>query len=253
MSDMLRYFGLVGYPLTHSFSKKYFNEKFRKEGITDCIYENFPLAGIEEFRELIERTDNLMGLNVTIPYKEKIIPYLDTLDPVALEIGAVNTVKVIRMQETIQLKGYNTDAFGFGESLKPYLPLHNSKALILGTGGASKAVAYVLEKLGLKIVFVSRNPGTSNHITYPQLEKDLMKKVSIIVNCSPLGMFPDTDKCPDIPYHNLGHDHLLYDLIYNPEKTKFLELGEKQGAVVVNGLKMLYLQAEEAWRIWNNI
>lgn len=245
-------FGLIGYPLGHSFSQKYFTEKFKTENIPDTEYLNFPINQIDQFPLLVHNNIDLIGLNATIPYKEKIIPYLNELDDVAAKIGAVNTIKIVRNIGETKLIGYNTDYFGFEQSLKPYLKKHHQKSLILGTGGASKAVAYVFESLGVKYNYVSRNPVSDSIYSYEQLTSELIQEYHIIVNTSPLGMYPKVDECPSIPYNSLTKDHILYDLIYNPEKTLFLQKGENAGAVVINGLPMLHIQAEKAWEIWNS-
>ncbi|WP_037315178.1 shikimate dehydrogenase [Salegentibacter sp. Hel_I_6] len=241
----MKTFGLLGKNISYSFSKTYFTEKFKKEKI-EAEYHNFDLINLKEFRDVIKETPNLQGLNVTIPYKQEIISYLDDLAPEAKEIGAVNTIKV----NGNRLIGYNTDYIGFLESLKPFLKPHHKKALILGTGGASKAVAYSLQKLDIVYKFVSRTAG-ENKWSYEDLSEEIINDHSIIINTTPLGTFPDTEKYPDIPYKYLNEEHLVYDLIYNPNITKLMAMAKKQGATVTNGLKMLELQAESAWKIWN--
>jgi shikimate dehydrogenase len=248
----MRQFGLIGYPLSHSFSMKYFTAKFRNENIEDCQYLNFPIETIKELPSLISQNNDLIGLNVTIPYKEQVIEYLDKIDETAREIGAVNTIKIKRLKDRILLTGYNTDAYGFYSSIVPQLEKVHKKALILGTGGASKAIAQVFNQLGVDYIFVSRNPRKDNHISYSDLTGDLINNFKIIVNTSPLGMYPDIEKYPDIPYDCITGDHLLYDLVYNPEMSKFLERGSEKGAKTINGLLMLHLQAEKAWEIWNS-
>ncbi|MGB4930023.1 MAG: shikimate dehydrogenase [Chitinophagales bacterium] len=243
----MKLFGLIGFPLTHSFSEKYFSDKFRKEEIEECKYELYPLENVEDVRFLFEVNKELKGLNVTIPYKESVIEYLDDLDDIAQKIGAVNCIKI----DEIQRVGYNTDYAGFRDSLKPLLKKHHTKALVLGTGGASKAVVYALNELGIQTTLVSRKEGTTE-LTYQQLTKEIISQHSIIINCTPVGMYPDIQLCPEIPYEFITAQHILYDLIYNPGKTLFLEKGEKQGATIKNGLQMLELQAEYAWEIWNN-
>jgi shikimate dehydrogenase len=243
----MQQFGLIGFPLSHSFSKGYFTEKFQKEKITDCQYDVFPLEKIEDFTELCEQHKNLTGLNVTIPYKEKIIPFLDELNEDAIEIGAVNTIKFIDGKKI----GYNTDCYGFEMSLKPLLKAHQTSALILGTGGASKAVEYVLKKLGISFQYVSRNKSEQS-ISYDELNENIVSSSSVIVNCTPLGMYPNVEIAPKIPYNFITNNHLLYDLIYNPEETLFLKEGKLRGAQTKNGLEMLYLQAEKSWEIWNS-
>ncbi len=247
----IRGYGLIGYPLTHSFSKQYFTRKFARESLFDCYYENFPIESIDQLPDLINRHADLEGLNVTIPYKEKIIALLDKLDEESHAIGAVNTVKIIRSQETYRLNGYNTDAYGFYTSIKPVLKSWHKNALILGTGGASKAVAFALKKLNISMTFVSRHPHQQDHISYPELSGGMLSDYQIIVNTSPLGMYPNTGSFPGIPYQDLSPRHILYDLIYNPEETLFLKKGKSMGAAVMNGLEMLHLQAERAWEIWN--
>lgn len=241
----MKIYGLIGKNIDYSFSRSYFGKKFDREKI-NAEYRNFDLEKIEEFKEVL-KTSNLGGMNVTIPYKQEIIPYLDRLDEDARLIGAVNTIKI---EEDQSLTGYNTDFFGFSESLKPYLkPLHE-KALILGTGGASKAVAYALEKLGIQYQFVSRKGG-ENRRTYDQLDAEILQQHLLIINCTPLGTFPEIQQHPEIPFQHLTSAHLVYDLIYNPPVTALMEQAEKQGASAVNGLRMLELQAEKAWEIWN--
>ena len=244
---MLNRYGLIGKNISYSFSKGYFTQKFLDSNLLSCSYDNFDLQNIEQFIKVIQETKNLKGLNVTIPYKEEILPFLTELDEEAKRIGAVNTIKF----SNNGLKGYNTDVYGFKKSLVPLLKEHHNKALILGTGGASKAVAYVFMELGIPFLFVSRVPE-ENQISYLALTKSILEKYTIIVNCTPLGTHPNIEVKPEIPYHFINNSHLLYDLIYNPEKTAFLKNGEKQGATIFNGLEMLQLQAEKAWDIWNS-
>ncbi|MFS4456620.1 shikimate dehydrogenase family protein [Maribacter sp. 2304DJ31-5] len=239
-------FGLIGKNISYSFSRGYFGKKFKDLNLDHCSYENFDLESIQEFDNLIKDTDNLKGLNVTIPYKEEIIPYLDELEKSAKKIGAVNAIKI----KGRQLIGYNTDAHGFQKSLEPHLKEHHKKALILGTGGASKAIAFVLDNLGISYRFVSRS-GKNNGFTYEELNEEILTEHLLIINCSPLGTYPNINEKPDIPYTSITKKHLLFDLIYNPEKTTFLKFGEQQGATICNGLRMLELQAEKAWEIWN--
>lgn len=248
----MKLYGLIGYPLSHSFSKNYFEEKFTREHLSDYRYENFPLQSLEELSRLIKDTPELQGFNVTIPYKEKVLTHIDRLDENSFEIGAVNTVKIDRQQRKPFLKGYNTDSYGFYTSLIPFLNKNVTDALILGTGGAAKAVASVLKKMGISCLFVSRHPMRSDQISYADLCGPVLYHAQLIVNTTPVGMVPDTDACPDIPYEFITGKHLLYDLIYNPEETKFLARGKQWGARVVNGLAMLSLQAEKAWEIWND-
>ena len=240
-------FGLVGKNISYSFSKGYFTQKFKELGLDHHSYENFDLAAIEDFQNLIQQNNALKGLNVTIPYKEVIIPYLNKLNPKAEKIGAVNTIKFTKKG----LKGFNTDIYGFKKSIKPFLKKRHRKALILGTGGASKAVAFVFSELGIKHKYVSRNPK-KNQLGYTDLNDEVLKKYTILVNCTPQGTFPNIEDKPDIPYQFITKKHLSFDLIYNPEKTAFLQESEKQGASICNGLRMLELQAEKSWTIWNS-
>ena len=237
-------FGLIGKDISYSFSKNYFTLKFKKLGLNDYEYVNFDLKSIDEFKDLISK--ELKGLNVTIPYKESIINFLDEIDDEAKLIGAVNTIKIDKRG---RLTGFNTDVYGFEESLKPRLKKSHKKALVLGTGGASKAVCYVLDKLKIDYLLVSRSPEKTQ-ISYTDLNRSLLEKYTIIINCTPLGTYPKVEEYPKIPYDCITKKHLLYDLIYNPEKTRFLKEGEKRGADISNGLKMLELQAEKSWKIW---
>lgn len=244
-------YGLIGYPLGHSFSIGYFNEKFENEGI-DARYINFEIPTIEHLREVLDSTPDLKGLNVTIPYKEKVIEYLDSVSPEARAIGAVNVIKVTHDGNKTTLKGYNSDVIGFTQSIEPMLDKKwHKKALILGTGGASKAINYGLKSLGLETVFVSRyeRPGT---IQYDKITPDVVKEYNVIVNCTPVGMFPETEVCPDLPYEAMDHHTILYDLIYNPDQTLFMRRGAEYGADVKNGLEMLLLQAFASWEFWND-
>lgn len=239
----MKCFGLIGKQISYSFSGEYFAEKFRKENIANSVYETFDLNEISEIEELVH-TKNLEGFNVTIPFKEQILPYLNELSQEATEIGAVNCVKI----QDGRKKGYNTDAYGFEESLKPLLEPHHQNALVLGNGGAAKAVHFVLNKLNINYKTVSRN-GIFN---YADLNLEEIEKYHLIINCTPLGTFPKVNEAPEIPYEYLTGKHFLYDLVYNPEKTKFLELGENKRAKIKNGLEMLQLQAEKSWEIWNS-
>ncbi|OJV36021.1 MAG: shikimate dehydrogenase [Bacteroidales bacterium 36-12] len=245
----MRFFGLIGFPLGHSFSQKYFTAYFEEKKI-EAQYNLFPLNDISEFSELI-KSNTFSGLNVTIPYKTQVMQYLDELDPTAAAIGAVNVIKFIRDNNTVQLKGFNTDVVGFENSIKPYLKPHHKKALILGTGGASKAVLYTLRKLGITTTYVSRH-ATEDVLSYEQLNEDIISENLLIVNTTPLGMYPKVDNCADIPYKHLTEKHLLYDVIYLPEETLFLQKGREKGATTVNGIEMLYGQAIAAWAIWNS-
>ncbi len=248
----MRLFGLIGYPLSHSFSKPYFTEKFKNEMIDDARYENFPIPDIKEFPRIINENPNLCGLNVTIPYKEQVIPYLNELDDSAAEMQAVNTIKINKQQDSKYLKGFNTDAYGFKDTLEPLLKPCHTHALILGTGGASKAVAFALKTLDIKYSFVSRKSSDkSNTYSYRELNKNILEKHLIIINTTPLGMEPNVETAPEIPYEAINNKHICYDLVYNPRETKFLQNGKEYGAVIKNGLDMLYRQAEKAWEIWN--
>jgi shikimate dehydrogenase len=240
-------FGLIGKNIDYSFSKTYFSEKFERENLFHS-YENFDIPSIEQFPKIISEIPNLKGLNVTIPYKEEVIRFLNDLDETAQKIGAVNTIKI---SENGKLKGFNTDFYGFQKSIESFLPLKKKTALILGTGGASKAIAYALENLGFDFKFVSRKDN-SNSINYQSLNQALIENHLLIVNCTPLGTFPNIHEFPPIPYAFITENHLLFDLIYNPAETEFLKQGKIQGAKTANGLKMLELQAEKAWEIWNS-
>ncbi|MBQ7684495.1 MAG: shikimate dehydrogenase, partial [Bacteroidaceae bacterium] len=236
-------------PLGHSFSVNYFNQKFADEGI-NAKYINFEISSIEMLIEVLGANPELRGPNVTIPYKEKVIEYLDQLSPEARAIGAVNVISVRREGNKVVLKGYNSDVIGFTQSIEPMLEGYHKKALILGTGGASKAVSYGLKSLGLETVYVSRyeRPGT---ICYKDITPDVVKEYNVIVNCTPVGMFPKTEVCPELPYEAIDERNILYDLIYNPDETLFMKRGAQQGAQVKNGLEMLLLQAFASWEFWN--
>lgn len=246
----MRKYGLIGYPLTHSFSKRYFTEKFEKENI-DSSYENFEIDNISKFSDIIKNNSELVGLNVTIPYKEQVIPYLDELNDSAREIGAVNTVKINRTTTGIKLKGFNTDTFGFETSLKPLLKGHHKKALILGTGGASKALKYVLTKLGIEFISASIEELKDNEIRYEEIDEQMIKERLLIINATPLGTYPKIETFPNIPYEFITEEHLLFDLVYNPEITQFMSKGIQKGATVKNGYEMLLQQAIKAYEIWN--
>ncbi len=243
----MRKFGLIGYPLGHSFSAKYFSEKFRRASMEDCIYSNFEIPSIAHLPEILKDPE-LRGLNVTIPYKESVIAYLQEKDPVVQETGACNCIRI----DQGKLTGYNTDVKGFEESLDEKLTAGDKRALILGTGGSSKAVAWVLHKKGIDFLFVSRKKsGAPNQITYEDLGQEIMKTHELIINSTPLGMAPKTGVCPPIPYEYIGAGHYLFDLVYNPAKTLFLEKGAAAGARIKNGADMLAIQAEASWAIWN--
>ena len=243
-------YGLIGYPLGHSFSISYFNQKFEDEGI-DAKYENFEISSIDQLQEVLDTNPNLKGLNVTIPYKEKVMAYLDSITPEAQAIGAVNVIRVWQDGKNLKLKGYNSDVIGFTQSIEPMIdPNWHKKALILGTGGASKAINYGLKSLGLETVYVSRyeRPGT---IQYASITPEVVKEYNVIVNCTPVGIYPHTEECPPLPYEAMDHHTILYDLIYNPDETLFMKRGRQQGAEVKNGLEMLLLQAFASWEFWH--
>lgn len=244
----MKTYGLIGYPLGHSFSRGYFTDFFANQGI-DAEYKNFELSSIELLPTLLESEKTLCGFNVTIPYKQQIFPYLDELDTAAQAIGAVNVVKVIHKDGKRHLKGYNSDYIGFANSFRPLLKPHHTHALILGTGGASKAVDYALRQLGMKTIFVSRTER-EDIISYDRLTPETLEKHTVIVNTTPLGMHPKVDECPPLDYSLITSRHLLYDVIYNPAKTLFLQHGEERGATICNGMEMLIGQAQAAWNIW---
>lgn len=244
----MRQFGLIGYPLGHSFSKQYFTEKFQKEGLTDCSFETYPLVSIDEFPALLQTHPSLKGLSVTIPYKELVLQYVTDLSEEVKQIGATNSIKI----EGSKLTAYNTDIIGFEQSFVPLLKPEHQKALILGTGGAAKAVQYVLQKLGIDFLFVSRSEvPKEGWINYKQVDATIISEYTLIINCSPAGMTPHEETYPDIPYHLLTPRHYLYDLVYKPAKTLFLQKGEERGAIIHNGADMLIIQAEASWKIWN--
>ncbi len=242
-------YGLIGYPLGHSFSKKYFTEKFEREGIRDCKFEAFPIPSIKEFPALLKANPDLKGLCVTIPYKEQVLQYIDELSEEVKSIGATNSISI----KDNKLTAYNTDITGFRQSFQKLLQPHHTKALVLGTGGASKAVQYVLKQLGINYIIVSRNlSATAGFIQYQDINEDLMNECSVIINCTPVGMWPNETVCPNIPYEMISSKHYLYDLVYKPDETLFLQKGKNNGAVTKNGYEMLLIQAEESWRIWNS-
>jgi shikimate dehydrogenase len=249
-------FGLIGKSLLHSFSPAYFNEKFVVHGLTDYSYQAFELPEINQpvLNNLIVQ-EKLNGFNVTIPYKEAVVTFLDEMSNDAKAIGAVNTIEVRWLNNlSYTLKGYNTDWTGFLKAIRPFLTVHHQQALIIGTGGASKAIAYALKSLGIDYFFVSRNKteGQSNFLNYTELNQNAINHFKLIINTTPLGTFPEIDACPAIPYQYIGKEHLICDLVYNPSKTKMMELASMGGASVLNGLSMLQFQADEAWEIWNN-
>jgi shikimate dehydrogenase len=239
-------YGLIGYPLSHSFSKKYFTEKFERESIQDHEYELFPIGQISQLPSLLHTETNLKGLNVTIPYKEQVIPYLDVLTEVVKEIQACNCIRILDGK----LIGHNTDVIGFEKTLERKLSNHHQRALVLGTGGAAKAVHFVLKKKGIDFLEVSRVKG-EGRISYQEIDEQVIASHTVIINTTPLGMYPNVEEAPDLPYHLLSDQHYLYDLVYNPAKTKFLLEGERRGAVIENGADMLVIQAEASWDIWN--
>ncbi len=247
----MRRFGLFGHPLEHSYSKKFFTEKFQREGKNDCEYENFDTENIYDLKKIVRENPDLMGLNITIPFKQDIIPMLDNLDDISQKIGAVNTIKIVRQDPTkFELFGYNTDAWGFELAIRPILRPHHRRALILGTGGSAKAVSYVFRKLNIEHFFVTREESRF-HYSYADLNSNTMRAFQVIVNTTPLGMYPNINECPNIPYEFLTHKNLCFDLVYNPAQTKFLEKAKESGAFIHNGFRMLRLQAEKAWEIWN--
>ena len=241
-------YGTIGFPLTHSFSKQYFTEKIEREGIADTVYYSFPLTTIKEFPAFLNNNPSLKGLSVTIPYKEQVLKYITHLSGEVKQIGAANCIKI----NGNELTAYNTDIIGFEKSFVKKLQPNHKKALVLGTGGASKAVQYVLKKLGIEFFVVSRNESNAGHfIQYKQISEAIIQEHNIIINTTPLGMSPADHTCPDIPYTLLTSNNYLFDLVYKPAKTLFLQKGEKQGAIIINGFEMLIIQAEENWRIWN--
>ena len=243
----MRLFGLIGYPLSHSFSKKYFTKKFEQEELTDCRYELFPLASINELPGILHKHPELEGLNVTVPYKRQVLSFLDSSNNIPAGVNACNCIHI----KYGKLVGYNTDVIGFEKSFTPLLKPHHKKALVLGNGGSSAAVVYVLKRLAIDLIIVSRELHNNSSLTYKDIDERMMKECNVIINTTPLGMSPNENSCPPIPYQFISKDHLLYDLVYNPAKTLFLQKGEERGAAIKNGEEMLMLQAEESWRIWN--
>mgnify|MGYP000109042420 CR=1 FL=1 len=241
--------GLIGANLSYSFSKNYFEDKFKNEKLSSFSYGLFELTNINQIQDLINE-EELDGFNVTIPYKESILSFLDELDESAQEIGAVNTVKLISKRGDKILKGYNTDTYGFAQSIKPFLKNTHERALILGTGGASKAVNFVLKNLGIDTNFVSRTPE-NNQLSYSDINEYVLKHHKLIINCTPLGTYPEVDTFPNLPYKLINDSHMMMDMVYNPETTEFMKKGKKEGAVTINGLSMLHHQAEKAWEIWS--
>ncbi len=247
----MKRYGLLGYPLTHSFSKRFFTEKFEKENI-DSSYENFEIDTIAKFPDVVKNNPDIVGFNVTIPYKEQVIQYLDDLNDSAREIGAVNTIRVSRTGDSVFLKGFNTDTYGFETSLQPLLKDYHKKALILGNGGASKALKYVLGKRGIDYISASRRELNDKEISYADINRDVMQERLLIINATPLGTFPNVDTYPNIPYEFIGKQHLLFDVVYNPEVTQFLRRGKERGATIKNGYEMLLNQALKSYEIWTS-
>lgn len=247
----MRKFGLIGSVLSHSFSKDYFSRKFEKENINAAAYELYELASIDALSSLIENETELRGLNVTIPFKESVISLLNETDHTAGVVKAVNTIRIDRSGDKVILKGYNTDVIGFRDSLKPFLAKEHNRALILGTGGAAKAVSFVLKQLDIPHFFVSRKASATAQINYSDLDEKVLKSFPLLINTTPLGMYPNTESLPPIPLEGISNNHLVYDLVYNPKETLLLKEAAKRGAICVNGLSMLQLQAEAAWKIWN--
>lgn len=249
MQSVKKIYGLIGFPLGHSFSQNYFNQKFQAENI-NAEYLNFEIPDISHLKDVFDNHPTLSGLNVTIPYKEQVLPLMDEMDPQAERIGAVNVIKIIRDSSGIRLKGYNSDIIGFSDSIYPLLSPERKKALVLGTGGASKAVCAGLKNMGVETLSVSRSKR-HGVITYGEITPEIMESHRVIVNCTPLGMYPHIDECPDIPYHLLTPEHLCYDLLYNPDITLFMKKAAEHSAETKNGLEMLLLQAFASWNIWN--
>jgi shikimate dehydrogenase len=247
----MRKFGLIGYPLGHSFSKQYFTDKFFRENISGCSYDNYPLADLNQFEKILFEEANLCGLNVTIPYKSEIIRFLDSIDSEAKEIGAVNVIKFKLVDGIVKLYGYNTDVAGIRDSLSPFITTSVRNALVFGTGGSSKAVCYALKKYGINITQISRE-RKSGIYNYQDINADMLENTDLLVNTTPLGMFPDVNGKPDINYCLLSDKHILFDLVYNPQITSFLRMGIERGCTTINGLNMLHSQAERAWEIWND-
>jgi len=247
----MRKFGLIGYPLIHSFSEKYFADKFKREKITGCTYENFPIRSLEEFPALIRKNPDLYGLNVTIPYKSDILKYVNITEDVVDQIGAANVLKIKRENGKTYISAHNSDVVGIKESLVPYSRGKGHRALILGTGGSSKAVAWTIKRMGCESLLVSRI-ARGGILSYSDISPDLLTGINLIVNTTPLGMFPDIDSKPEIDYNLLTSKHILFDLVYNPEMTAFLKMGKERGCKIITGMKMLRSQAERSWEIWND-
>jgi len=244
----MRVFGIIGYPLGHSFSQRYFTEKFQREGIDDCEYENYPIKNIDELEQLLRQQPQLEGLNITIPHKQSVLSLLDDSTNIPFGLNACNCMRIVDGK----LVGYNTDVVGFERSLSSQLNNHHTKALILGNGGAAEAVKFVLQQLNINYKIVSRKIHKDAELAYTDLNETIIKENPLIINTTPVGTFPEVDTCPEIPYQYLTPQHFLYDLVYNPEKTLFLKKGEEHGTLIKNGYEMLVVQAEESWDIWNN-
>lgn len=247
----MKLYGLIGYPLAHSYSKRYFTEKFRNENITDCEYRLFPMENLNSFHHLIHDYPELSGINVTLPYKKEIMNLVDFIDPKAREIGSVNAIRIVRRNDNVILEGFNTDARGFERAFFPLATSFGKNALILGSGGSSSAIKYVLRQHSWKFLIVSRSKE-KGHLIYEELNENILNHYKVIINTTPLGMFPDIHSHPELPYELLNPSFFLFDLIYNPPETMFLRKGREQGAYTENGLKMLHYQAEEAWSIWHS-
>ncbi len=245
----MRKFGLIGYPLGHSFSKKYFTDKFLREHLDDCSYNNYPLTDIRQLPELVVSESSLLGLNVTIPYKTDVLKYLDEIDPESDRIGAVNVIKIKRSATAIKLTGFNSDISGIKDTLMPFVSGSLRNALVLGTGGSSKAICYILSSINVNYTLVSRSPKPGC-ITYSDIVPGLLADIQLIINTTPLGMSPDFTSKPDLNYDMLNDSHILFDLVYNPEITTFLKIGQERGCTIINGMKMLVSQAEKSWEIW---
>jgi len=244
----MRTFGIIGFPLSHSFSQHYFTQKFEQEGIADAVFKNYAIKDIDELENVLATEPMLQGLAVTIPYKKAVLPFLNTATEAVDQMGACNCIRI----KDYRLIGHNTDVIGFEESFKPHLQPHHTKALVLGSGGAAAAVEYVLQKLNIGYLIVSRRAlPEKNIIDYKAVNAALLEQYNVIINCTPLGTYPNTDDAPELPYHLLTSQHYLFDLVYNPPLTKFLALGQAQGATIQNGYDMLTIQAEHNWRIWN--
>ncbi len=249
---MRKILGIIGYPLGHSFSPAYFQKKLIDKQILDVEYKTFPIENLDSFRTFFQENPEVVGLNVTIPHKQKVIPFIDEIDPQAEQINAVNVLTIRRKEGVAYIKGYNTDCIGFENSLKPLLKSNEHQALVLGNGGASKAVQFVLTSLGIPFIIVSRIKKSNKEISYQELTEDYVAMHNLIINTTPLGMYPEIDGSPNIPYQAITEHHILYDLVYNPEETLFLRKGKEKGAIIKNGLEMLHLQAEKAFELWQN-